>query len=162
VSTMKQISLVLLKPDCLSRGLEDQVIAMLKERAKIVAQKRMHVHEEMILSHYADLISRRGEQAKQQLCEIYVHREVIVLLLYGDMVVTRIRSLIGSPDPAKATSDTIRGRFANDSYQLADREGRLVNNVIHASLSPKEARRECQIWFPTEHPDCSEMHPANR
>ncbi|MBS3064952.1 MAG: nucleoside-diphosphate kinase, partial [DPANN group archaeon] len=46
-----------------------------------------------------------------------------------------------------AAGGTIRGDFSTDSYDLADKEQRSVKNLIHASGTVDEAKREIQIWF---------------
>ena len=42
---------------------------------------------------------------------------------------------------------TIRGDYTIDSYELADVDGRAVRNLIHASGSPDEAKKEIDLWF---------------
>ncbi|NDB60424.1 hypothetical protein EB001_18540, partial [bacterium] len=42
---------------------------------------------------------------------------------------------------------TIRGDFVIDSYQLSNKDGRAVRNLIHSSGSVKEANDEIKHWF---------------
>ncbi|HLV49910.1 MAG TPA: nucleoside-diphosphate kinase, partial [Erysipelothrix sp.] len=46
----------------------------------------------------------------------------------------------------KADRGTLRNMFSHDNYEIADREERLVENVIHASDSHESAKRELHLW----------------
>ncbi|MCJ7813866.1 MAG: nucleoside-diphosphate kinase, partial [Candidatus Atribacteria bacterium] len=41
----------------------------------------------------------------------------------------------------------IRGDFSIDSPDLATKEKRALKNLVHASSSVKEAKREISLWF---------------
>jgi len=58
-----------------------------------------------------------------------------------------VRKLVGSTLPYKAEPGTIRGDYSVDSPDLANREKRAIRNIVHASDSPEEARREIGYWF---------------
>lgn len=72
---------------------------------------------------------------------------VIAMVLRGNCAVEIVRKLVGSTEPKSAAPGTIRGDFSIDSYDLADKEQRCVRNIIHASSSVEEARREIDVWF---------------
>ena len=61
-----------------------------------------------------------------------------------------VRKLVGSTIPLFAQPGTIRGDFSVDSPDLANREGRPVYNLIHASGDAEEAEREVKLWFRDE------------
>ncbi len=61
-------------------------------------------------------------------------------------VIVRSRELIGTTEPVSAKQGTIRHLFSNDSYELAEKENRLIRNVIHASDSLESAKKEIKIW----------------
>ncbi|PIW11585.1 MAG: nucleoside-diphosphate kinase, partial [Candidatus Infernicultor aquiphilus] len=42
---------------------------------------------------------------------------------------------------------TIRGDFSIDSPDLSAREKRVLQNLVHASETVEEAKREISIWF---------------
>jgi nucleoside-diphosphate kinase len=66
----------------------------------------------------------------------------------GDDAVALIRQIVGKTDPSKADKGTIRGDFGEDSFEAADKEGRSVYNLIHASGNDEEAALEVNLWFP--------------
>ena len=49
-------TIILLKPDCVARGLVDEVLNVLGKDVRIVAQRAVTVTEEQIMCHYADLL----------------------------------------------------------------------------------------------------------
>ena len=71
----------------------------------------------------------------------------VCLVIEGHGAVAKIRMLCGGTSPQEATPGTIRGDFAIDSYMLADSSDRPVQNLIHASGTVEEAKREIKIWF---------------
>lgn len=62
--------------------------------------------------------------------------------------------MVGLTEPKQSAPGTIRGDFAIvESYVLADSKKRVVRNLIHASDSVENAKREISLWF-----DNSELH----
>ncbi|MBT3727208.1 hypothetical protein HOG21_06130 [bacterium] len=43
----------------------------------------------------------------------------------------RLSKIIGHKDPSKAIQSTIRNMFSNDSLVIANKEKRIIENVIH-------------------------------
>lgn len=75
---------------------------------------------------------------------------VFAFVLEGYNAVERLRSLVGSTVPTKATPGTIRGDFSLDSAILANRNGRAISNLVHASGTVEEAEYEINLWFKPE------------
>lgn len=154
-------SVVLLKPDCVERGLTEQVLARLAQRVTIVAREVVTVTEAQIFAHYDDLIDGRKDVSPidpaTALRSLYVGKKVMIALAHGPAASSGhpgtpavLRSLLGHFDPAQATSDSIRGYFGTDSLTAARAEGRLIDNLIHTSDDPSAARRDFLIWFGPE------------
>ena len=61
-------------------------------------------------------------------------------------IIEKTRTLAGATNPQDAKENTIRNLYSDDNYEKADRDERLVNNVIHASDSHESAQRELNIW----------------
>lgn len=72
---------------------------------------------------------------------------VIVLALQGAHAVNIVRKLVGGTEPLTSDVGTIRGDFVLDSYEMSDKDGRAVRNLVHASGSVEEANRELSHWF---------------
>jgi nucleoside-diphosphate kinase len=143
-------SVILLKPDCVARGLTVPVLAWVRRVVTVTATKTLVASEEQVFAHYADLFPREAEigvDVAAELRRIYLGRTVMVALGYGHDAPARLRALLGPTDPAVASPDTIRSHFGIDSHALAQTEERLIDNVIHTSDDPAAACRDFTIWF---------------
>jgi nucleoside-diphosphate kinase len=144
-------SVVLLKPDCVARGLAAQVLSWVALEAEVIDHRTVTATQEQIFAHYEDLLTVRRAHftwvdVAADLRRTYVGQRVGIALAYGPDVARRLRQLIGHFDPAQADPDSIRGRFGTDSLDRAQAEQRLIRNVIHTSDDPAGARREFGIW----------------
>ena len=72
---------------------------------------------------------------------------VLAVVFEGVHAVERIRSLVGPTVPVLAPAGTIRGDFSLDSAIAANRRGRAIFNLIHASGTVEEAKQEIDLWF---------------
>ena len=151
-------SVILLKPDCVARGLVEQVLARFRREAEIVAQQTVTVTEAQIFAHYDDLLNAPERLAlvnvAADLRRCYVGRQVVVALAHGAPAVpgrmdtpARLRALLGHYDPARAVAGSIRGDLGVDSLAKARAAGRLIDNLVHTSDDAAAARRDFVIWF---------------
>ncbi len=89
-----------------------------------------------------------GKKVREGLIKYVTSGPVVALRIKGnEKVIEIVRKLIGDTDPLKALPGTIRGDFSSDSIEVANLEGRSVYNVVHASDSPENAKRELKIIF---------------
>ena len=65
----------------------------------------------------------------------------------GNNAVAKVRAIVGATSPEQAAPGTIRGDLSTDSYALSDLSARPIQNLIHASGSVEEGRREAALWF---------------
>ena len=72
---------------------------------------------------------------------------VVAMVFEGLHAVEMSRKIVGSTIPANADLGTIRGDFSVDSPALANKNKRTVRNIVHASGSIPEAKREISHWF---------------
>ena len=73
---------------------------------------------------------------------------VVKLILEGEDAVARVRTIVGKTDPAQSPKGSIRGDLGIDSFEEANKSGRTVYNLVHASGTDEEAKREIDLWFP--------------
>lgn len=148
---MLSSTFIMLKPDAIERKLEDQIIGIfLHENYHIVRKKEVIVSEKLILKHYEEVIQKVNQAYfKEAILKTFVGQKVIALEITkdSDHLVEDVRALVGLTDPAKADEMSIRGKFKDDSLEVAMKEKRTLRNLIHASDSIENAQLEMKLWF---------------
>jgi nucleoside-diphosphate kinase len=142
-----QRTLVLLKPDCLERGLAGAVTNRF-ERALLRIDDARMVRPTLaqLQEHYADL-KNRDEGAFRRTTVSLIGKPFLALILSGPNAIQKARALAGPTAPLLAPAGTIRGDFGNDTIQQADAENRTTLNLVHAADSEAAVAREIKIWF---------------
>lgn len=168
---MLQQTLIIIKPDGVSRGLTDEIIKRYEAVGlKVVNRKDMTAPMDIVEKHYPmdpDYLRSIGEKtiaAGQQvksaedqgrkvvtwLRKFITSGPIVAMVLEGEDAVAVARKVTGFTDPATAEKGTIRGDLGTDNILDANREERPVWNLIHASGSPEEAKKEIGLWFGQE------------
>ncbi len=133
---MSQQSLVLIKPDAVSRGLVGEVISRFERKGLVIEELVMRTMDaELADAHYAEHVEK---PFYPPLKEFMTSAPLVAMIVSGDEAIPAIRALAGATDGRKAEAGTIRG-----DYSLSNRE-----NLVHASDSPESAAREIALWFP--------------
>lgn len=165
---MLQQTLIIIKPDGVERNLTDEIIRRYEAAGlKIVKEKEMIAPLEIVEKHYPmepeylRLIGEKtiaaGQKVKSAedqgrkvvtwLRKFITSGPIVALLLEGEDAIVVARKVAGFTDPQTAEKGTIRGDLGTDNILDANREGRPVYNLIHASGSEEEARKEIELWF---------------
>ena len=145
---MIERSLVLLKPDCVYRGLIGRVIQRFEDSGyKIVGMKMVWADEKITKEHYADVTKRKGEIVTQKLVDMFKSGPLVAMVLEGLHAVEVIRKLVGETQGKAAIPGTIRGDFSTQSYAYSDAKGFAIKNLVHASATLAEAAVEIKLWF---------------
>jgi nucleoside-diphosphate kinase len=160
-----RFSVVLVKPDCLRRGLVDEVLGVVAQVVDIVTCERVIVEDWQIFVHYWDILVDKDwftVDVVDYLRRAYIGQPVVVALVRGSDQDTpaRVRALIGHYNPAAAAPGTIRGRFGADGLEASRREGRLIENVIHASDDAATVCRDFGTWFGANRHDLLDQQPG--
>jgi nucleoside-diphosphate kinase len=130
-----QTTLIILKPDCVQRGLTGEVLQRFERKGlKIVGGKFIKVPEELAKKHYAE---HDGKPFFGDLISFVTSSPVLVLAIQGPEAVTVCRTIIGKTDGKEAAPGTIRGDFGISKS----------TNLVHGSDSPESADRELALWF---------------
>jgi len=146
---MIERTLVLIKPDGIAAGLENEIKERLTATGlEIVAEKVEQADAAMASLHYDDLDVRKSPEIKQIMVDFLSSGSVEALIVEGENAIAETRRIIGATEPISADKGTIRGDLATDSYNAANGENRALLNLVHASDSPENAAREIQLWFP--------------
>lgn len=143
-------SFVMLKPDCLERQLTCKIIERL--HANIITIEIFDyrlVNEDIIFKHYSNKIDEIGEIFKEMTKNAFVGKYVIPMIVSSNdiNIISAIRKIIGTTDPSKADSGTIRRDFGEDSFEKSMQEVRCCANLIHASDCYESYLFESKLWF---------------
>jgi nucleoside-diphosphate kinase len=132
---MIEETFIMIKPDGVQRGLVGEVISRLEKKLmKIVDVKMMTLNRTQAEKLYE---MHKGKDFFEKLINYSISGPVIVMRIIGEEAVMNCRLIIGETLPSKRTAGTIRGDFS--PY--------LTENVVHASSSQEDARREISIFF---------------
>ena len=136
-----QRSLVLVKPDGVSRRLTGEILRRIETKGyRIVALQQRTADADLLAQHYAEHV---GKPFYAPLVEFMGSGELVVVVVEGHRAIEGIRTIIGATDPTAAAPGSIRGDLAADTGEKVQR------NLVHASDSPESAEREIGLWFPT-------------
>ncbi len=136
-----QRTLVLVKPDGVSRGLTGEVLRRVEAKGYRLAAIDLRVPtRELLAQHYAE---HEGKPFYEPLVEFMSSGPVVAVVAEGQRVIEGFRSLAGATDPTKAAPGTIRGDLGRD-WGLP-----VQQNLVHGSDSPESAAREIALWFPS-------------
>jgi nucleoside-diphosphate kinase len=134
VTMSTERTLVLVKPDGVSRGLTGEVLRRIEAKGYRLVALDLRVPE-----HYAE---HAGKPFLGPLVDFMSSGPVVAAVLAGERVVEGFRSLAGATDPTKAAPGTIRGDLGRD-WGTA-----VVQNIVHGSDAADSAEREIKMWFP--------------
>jgi nucleoside-diphosphate kinase len=129
-------TLILVKPDGVSRGLVGEVVGRLERKGlTLVALELRTLERSVAETHY-------GEHASKpffgELVDFITSGPLVALVAEGPRAVEASRGLIGATDPVKAAPGSLRGDYALEIGQ----------NLVHGSDSPESAKREIDLFFP--------------
>lgn len=122
-----------------------------KNWIKSVGKKTIDTYEKYNLNIIEDLGTndalKIGQLVRKWLIQHLTSGPVSVLILSGNHAVEIVRKIVGNTVPLFAELGTIRGDFSIDSPDLSAREKRVLLNLVHASETVEEAKREISLWF---------------
>ena len=135
-----QRSLVLVKPDGVSRGLTGEILRRIESKGyRLVALELRVATRELLEEHYAE---HAGKPFFEPLVEFMSSGPLVALVIEGHQSIAGFRSLAGTTDPTAAAPGTIRGDLGRD-WGL-----KVAQNLVHGSDAPDSAAREIALWFP--------------
>jgi nucleoside-diphosphate kinase len=130
-----QITLILLKPDCVTKGHCGDVLQRFEKAGfHIRGCKMLRMENSILRDHYAHIVSKPFFPEVETFMQ---SGPVIAVALEAVGAVDKVRALLGPTDSKKAEKGTIRGDFGVD----------VMVNVVHASDSLEAARVELARFF---------------
>lgn len=131
----RQRTLSIVKPDGVEKGLVGEVIRRFeKEGIRIAAMKMLRLTKKQAEGFYA---VHRERPFFASLTDFMSSGPIVVMVLEGDDVIARNRTIMGATDPAKAGKGTIRSDFA----------GSIERNIVHGSDASATAETEIRYFF---------------
>lgn len=133
-----QKTLILVKPDGVSRGLTGEILRRFESRGiRITALKMMVLSRQKAALHYAE---HDGKPFFPGLIEFITSGPLVAAVLAGDNAIKAVRAMMGPTDPAAAPPGSIRGDYALT----------MSHNIIHGSDGEESAAREIALFFSPE------------
>ncbi|MDB6133764.1 MAG: nucleoside diphosphate kinase [Verrucomicrobiales bacterium] len=130
-----ETTLILFKPDCVTKGLIGEVLQRFESAGfRVQGLKMIQLTDEVLKEHYAHVADR---PFFPEIADFMKSSPVVALALGGENVISRVRDLLGPTDSKKAPGGTIRGDFGTD----------MMINMCHASDSPEAAAAELKRFF---------------
>jgi nucleoside-diphosphate kinase len=134
---MSERTLVLIKPDAVSRGLVGEILARYERKGlAIVAMDLRTIDTALSDAHYAEHVDKPFYPG---LRDFVTSGPLVALILEGDQAIDVVRQMNGATDSRVAAPGTIRGDLSLSKSE----------NLVHASDSPESAKRELALWFPS-------------
>lgn len=142
-----EATLVIIKPDAISRGLVGSVYSRLETLGlEVIGAKAVRVSKSLAEEHYKHIRSKPFFQETIDYIRGKLHGTdaVLALVLWGPEAIARVRQIIGATDPEKAAPETIRAGWGRN------RRNGLMENVLHSSSDLIAAEHEIGLWFAPE------------
>ena len=128
-------TLSIIKPDGVSRGLIGEVIKRFEQNGiKIIAMKMVHLTLKDAQAFYA---VHKERPFFASLTDFMTSGPIVPMILEGDNVIEKNRTLMGATNFKDAAEGTIRRDFATD----------IEKNIVHGSDSPETAAVEMAFFF---------------
>lgn len=133
-----QVTLVILKPSALQRGILGEVISRFEKKGlQIVGVKMLNLTDNELEIHYSHLVDK---PYYSRIKDSIQASPVIVMALKGVDVVNVVRKVTGVTNGREADPGTIRGDFSVS----------VQENIVHASDSAETAEIELKRFFNTD------------
>ncbi len=128
-------TLILCKPDAVSRGLIGEIVSRIERRGYIISAMRlMQLDGERAREHYGE---HKGKGFFDDLVSFITRGPLVALAVEGEGAIEGCRQLIGATNPLAAAPGSIRGDLAQS----------IGRNLVHGSDSAASAARELKIFF---------------
>ena len=126
---------VAIKPDAVQRNLIGEIIKRVEQKGlKVVALKLLRPSRDIVSEHYGE---HKEQYYFEDLVGFFLSGPIVALVLEGFNAIHVVRKLVGKTQPEDAEAGTIRGDYCFG-------KGR---NLVHASDSIENAKKEIELWF---------------
>lgn len=131
----KEVTLIIVKPDGVQRGLIGEVISRFERRGLNISGLKFQVMAKKLAeSHYGE---HKGKPFYNDLISYITSAPVVLLAVEGVNAVAACRKICGATNPIEALPGTIRGDFSLT----------VSNNIVHSSDSVESGKKEVKRFF---------------
>ncbi len=124
----------LLKPDCLKRGIEKEILTAIEIAGlEIIATKRVRLTKNEVNAIW----NLCNENFYEEFLKFSLSGDCIVFIVKGNNAIVKLSNLVGHWDPKRAEKHTIRHRYGTSAME----------NVIHSSATKETFWREISLFF---------------
>lgn len=132
---MGNVTLCILKPDCVRKNIQGKVLAKIQEAGfKVLAMKQIRMTRQQAEGFYA---VHKGRPFFEELTKFMSSGPCVPMVLQKDDAVASFRKTIGATDPKEADPGTVRKEFADSKGE----------NIVHGSDSDENAKVEIAYFF---------------
>ena len=132
---MTQRTLAILKPDCVRKHLQGEVLARIQQAGfQVLGLKQVRLTRDTAGAFYA---VHKGRPFYDGLVEFMSGGACVPIALEKENAVADFRKLIGATDPKEAAEGTIRKLFADNKGE----------NIVHGSDSPENGAIEVAFFY---------------
>ncbi|MCX7724250.1 MAG: nucleoside-diphosphate kinase [Thermodesulfovibrio sp.] len=132
---MRERTLVLIKPDAVSKNLIGEIISRFEKNGlKIAALKKVKLSKEKAKEFY---IVHREKPFYESLTDFMSEGPIVAMVIEGENAIERVRKIMGATNPKEAEEGTIRRDFGEN----------IERNAVHGSDSQNSASYEIPFFF---------------
>lgn len=126
---------VIVKPDGVGKKVIGDIIRRFEsESLQLVGMKMIKPSKETMEEFYS---VHKGRPFYEPLLKFMTCGPIVVTAWKGDNAIARVRGIIGATNSKEAAPGTLRQLFGTDNRR----------NVVHASDSPENGRKETSFFF---------------
>lgn len=152
----QEYSLILIKPDGISKSLTGNIITKLSEaNFEIIASRMVDVPRELAAEHYKHLKDKPffEEVIEYIQGKFHIRKKVMALAYRGEDAIARLREIVGATNPEEADPTSIRGKYGRITTTG------VYENVVHASSCTDDSEHEIKLWFAPDEIIC-DIYPS--
>lgn len=125
-------TLVIIKPDAVKENHIGDIITFLEWSVFNISYiKKETLTRDKLHKHYEHL---KDKSFFNDLLDFMTSGDSVVIVVEGDDVINRVRTMVGATDPTKADEGTIRALFGTS----------ITRNAVHASDSALNSEKEIE------------------
>lgn len=132
---MAEQTLVLIKPDGVSRKLTGEIISRFEKKGFIIRGMKLSRWSKQTAERFYAV--HKGKPFFNPLIKFMTSGPVVAMVLEGEEAIIIVRKMMGELDPKNGIPGTIRGDYALD----------IRRNIVHGSDSRESAKQEIAVLF---------------